>query len=112
MGACKWDTKTDTLDVSSSTANDNIPEEHQNKADSLSQAERKPLTERELEILRWLSQGKSSWDISKILDISERTVKFHVNNACVKLDAVNRTHAVAKAILHDLISVDMQNPVH
>ena len=61
------------------------------------------LTERETEILRWLMEGKTSWDIGKILSISERTVKFHVNNTLVKLNAVNRTHAVAKAILRNLI---------
>jgi len=61
------------------------------------------LTERETEILRWLMEGKTSWDVGKILSISERTVKFHVNNTLVKLNAVNRTHAVAKAILSNLI---------
>ncbi len=61
------------------------------------------LTERETEILTWLKEGKTSWDISKILSISERTVKFHVNNTLTKLNAVNRTHAVAKAILSKLI---------
>ena len=61
------------------------------------------LTERETEILRWLMEGKTSWDISKILSISERTVKFHVNNTLTKLNAINRTHAVAKAILSNLI---------
>jgi len=61
------------------------------------------LTDREIEILRWLMEGKSSWDVGKILSISERTVKYHVNNICVKLNAVNRTHAVAKAILNNII---------
>lgn len=61
------------------------------------------LTDREVEILRWLMEGKSSWDVGKILSISERTVKYHVNNICVKLNAVNRTHAVAKAILNNII---------
>ena len=61
------------------------------------------LTDREIEIIRWLMEGKSSWDIGKILSISERTVKFHVNNICIKLNAVNRTHAVAKAILNNIV---------
>ena len=61
------------------------------------------LTDREKEILSWLTEGKSSWDIGQILSISERTVKFHVNNICSKLNAVNRTHAVAKAILNKII---------
>ena len=61
------------------------------------------LTDREKEILGWLIEGKSSWDIGQILSISERTVKFHVNNICIKLNAVNRTHAVAKAILNNML---------
>ena len=57
-----------------------------------------PLTKRELEVLKWLKQGKSSWDISMILGRSERTVNFHVGNIVKKLDAMNRTHAVAIAV--------------
>ena len=61
------------------------------------------LTKREQEILLWLSEGKSSFEISVILGICESTVKFHVNNTLTKLDATNRTHAVAKALRLDLI---------
>lgn len=56
------------------------------------------ITPRELEILNWLKIGKSSWEISKILKISERSVNFHVNNIKRKLDAANRVHAVALSI--------------
>jgi DNA-binding CsgD family transcriptional regulator len=62
------------------------------------------LSEREREVLRWTSEGKSSWDISMILNISERTVKFHIMNIKKKLDAVNRAHAVAKALRMKIIS--------
>jgi LuxR family transcriptional regulator, quorum-sensing system regulator CviR len=65
-----------------------------------------PLTERETEILRWVAQGKTTWAISEILSISERTVKFHVGNAVRKLDATTRTHAVAVALERKLIQVD------
>ena len=61
------------------------------------------LTKREREILNWLSQGKNSFEISCILGICESTVKFHVNNALTKLEATNRTHAVAKALRLQLI---------
>jgi len=61
------------------------------------------LTKRETEILHWLSQGKSSLEISIILSICESTVKFHVNNTLEKLQASNRTHAVAKALRQKLI---------
>lgn len=63
------------------------------------QQEFRPLliTKREKEILRWLKEGKSSWDISRILGISERTVNFHVYNIMDKLGAVNRPQIVAIA---------------
>jgi LuxR family transcriptional regulator, quorum-sensing system regulator CviR len=53
------------------------------------------VTPRELEILKWLQGGKSTWDISMILSRSERVVKWHVNNLMQKLCAQNRTQAVA-----------------
>jgi DNA-binding CsgD family transcriptional regulator len=53
------------------------------------------VTPRELEILKWLEDGKSTWDISVILSRSERVVKWHVNNLMQKLCAQNRTQAVA-----------------
>jgi len=56
------------------------------------------LSFREKEVLSWLKRGKSSGDIAIILDISERTVNFHVKNIMMKLDAVTRTQAVATAI--------------
>jgi LuxR family transcriptional regulator, quorum-sensing system regulator BjaR1 len=61
------------------------------------------LTEREREVLRWAANGKTSWEISVILRISERTVKFHFIEASRKLNAVNRTSAVAKALARGLI---------
>ncbi|WP_274687880.1 helix-turn-helix transcriptional regulator [Spartinivicinus poritis] len=68
------------------------------------------LTKREQEILFWIIQGKSTWDISKILAISERTVKFHLSNIFKKLDAVNRVQAITKALNLNLIQL-MQQPV-
>ncbi|HLI99884.1 MAG TPA: LuxR family transcriptional regulator [Bradyrhizobium sp.] len=61
------------------------------------------LTARECEVLRWAAGGKTSWEISVILRISERTVKFHLLEASRKLNAVNRTSAVAKALTSGLI---------
>ncbi len=63
------------------------------------------LSTRDKEILLWLAEGKSNWDVSVILKISERTVRFHVNNAMRKLDAVNRTQAVAIAMREELIGL-------
>lgn len=56
------------------------------------------LTPRELECLRWTARGKSSWETSVLLKISERTVNFHIANAMRKLSVYNKTHAVAKAV--------------
>lgn len=63
------------------------------------------LTTREKEVLNWISQGKSSWDISVILGISEKTVNFHVGSLMQKLDAVSRSHAVAIAFQLGLLCI-------
>jgi DNA-binding CsgD family transcriptional regulator len=63
------------------------------------------LSSREIEVLNWLKQGKSSWDISVILGISKRTVNFHVYNIIQKLGATNRTQAVAVATRLGLIGI-------
>jgi LuxR family transcriptional regulator, quorum-sensing system regulator BjaR1 len=69
------------------------------------QEKRDLLTRREREILRWAADGKTSWEVSVILSISERTVKFHLVQASHKLNAVNRTAAVAKALARGLIKL-------
>ena len=66
---------------------------------------RKLLSTREREILRWAAAGKTSWETSVILRISERTVKFHLVEASRKLNAVNRTSAVAKALVQGFIKL-------
>ncbi|MEN0098754.1 MAG: LuxR family transcriptional regulator [Brucella pseudogrignonensis] len=55
------------------------------------------LTAREREILRWTSEGKTAEIIGTILNISTRTVNFHISNVLTKLVAVNKVQAVAKA---------------
>lgn len=57
-----------------------------------------PLTDRQLECLRWISQGKSSADIGVILRISGRTVDYHVAAICERLGVRTRMQAVAQAI--------------
>jgi DNA-binding CsgD family transcriptional regulator len=57
------------------------------------------ITKRELECIRWASEGKTSWEISRILNISERTVNFHLANYIEKTDSVNRQQAIAKFLL-------------
>ena len=61
------------------------------------------LTPREQEVLIWSAEGKTTWETSLILSISDATVRFHIKNAVVKLEASNKTNAVTKAILYGLI---------
>ena len=62
-----------------------------------------PLTEREREVLTWVANGKSAWEIGEILNISKRTVDEHAQTAYRKLGALNRTHAVAIALRERII---------
>lgn len=67
--------------------------------------DRPVLTPREREVLAWVAQGKSAWEIGEILDIAKRTVDGHAQIAVRKLGAVNRTHAVAIAVRERIIDV-------
>ncbi|WP_413700151.1 helix-turn-helix transcriptional regulator [Psychromonas sp. KJ10-10] len=62
------------------------------------------LTTREVECLTWATEGKSAWEISRILSLSERTITFHLKNATLKLGCANRYQAIAKAIITGVIS--------
>jgi DNA-binding CsgD family transcriptional regulator len=62
------------------------------------------ITARELDCLKWMAAGKTAWEASVILGISERTVRFHLNAAREKLDCLTTTQAVAKAVSQQLIS--------
>jgi diguanylate cyclase (GGDEF)-like protein len=61
------------------------------------------LTARELECLQWSAIGKSSWEISTILCISESAVNFHMANIRSKFDVSSRRQAVVQAIRFGLI---------
>jgi DNA-binding CsgD family transcriptional regulator len=62
---------------------------------------RQSLSEREQEILELLMQGARDRDIATALHISERTVKFHINNLLTKLNARTRCQAIYHAIESD-----------
>lgn len=66
------------------------------------------LTPRERECLTWCAVGKTSEDIGTILGISEGVVRIHLQSAQHKLDCLNRTHTVAKAITLKLIFPDIR----
>lgn len=61
------------------------------------------LSARELEVLRLMVAGQSNEQIAGQLEISRNTVRHHVHNILGKLDAVNRTEAVALAVQHGLV---------
>jgi DNA-binding NarL/FixJ family response regulator len=61
------------------------------------------LSEREMEVLACLAQGKTTSQIASELFISDNTVKTHVRHILEKLDASNRAEAVSKAIQMGLI---------
>jgi LuxR family transcriptional regulator, quorum-sensing system regulator BjaR1 len=73
----------------------------------ISKSSQKPgegLTDREIDCLNWTAAGKTSAEISEILGLSEHTVNHYLNRATRKLDTVNRTQAVAKALRTGIIS--------
>ncbi|OLP55144.1 hypothetical protein BJF92_17285 [Rhizobium rhizosphaerae] len=61
------------------------------------------LTPREREILRWISHGKTASEIALIVSVSEHTINSHTATILKKLDVVNRTQMVAKAIREQII---------
>jgi len=69
------------------------------------------LNRSEIEILRWVSLGKTNHEIASILGLSSTTVKNKIQGIIAKLNVSNRTHAVSKyfaeewgAAVDDLIS--------
>lgn len=71
---------------------------------SQSEEELRPeLTYREREVLMWCVKGKSNWAIGEILNISEHSVKFHMQNVYAKLGANSRISAAVKAIRMGLL---------
>ena len=56
------------------------------------------LTPREKEVLHWLREGKTNWEIGRILTVGDETVKSHVQKVLVKLKVNNRTQAVSRAV--------------
>lgn len=61
------------------------------------------ITKREREVIAWAAEGKTLWETSVILGISESTVKFHMNSASEKLGGVNKVNTVSKALLHGIL---------
>ncbi|MCY4045032.1 MAG: LuxR C-terminal-related transcriptional regulator [Cellvibrionales bacterium] len=67
--------------------------------------ERPHLTPKEREVIQWCSAGKGYWEIATIMNIAERTVKFHMKNICNKLNVLNKSQAVARCLSLGLIEL-------
>ncbi|MBI3378199.1 MAG: autoinducer binding domain-containing protein [Nitrospirae bacterium] len=65
-----------------------------------------PLSPKEKEVLKWLKEGKSTWEISVILSISQDTAKFHIKNIMQKFGAVKRSQAVAIALEQGVFDIE------
>jgi NarL family two-component system response regulator LiaR len=65
-----------------------------------------PLTEREVDVLRLVAQGRSNRDIAEELVITEMTVRTHVSNILGKLHLASRTQAALYALREGLASLD------
>ena len=61
------------------------------------------LSKREVDVLRWTAEGKTSSEVADILRIAERTVNFHLSNAVTKLNATNKTAAAVRAAVLGLL---------
>jgi DNA-binding CsgD family transcriptional regulator len=68
------------------------------------------LSPREKDVLAWTSAGKSAWEISQILGVSEKTVEQHLANARQRLGVFKTVHAVIKAYMLGLIEPDRIEP--
>jgi DNA-binding NarL/FixJ family response regulator len=64
------------------------------------------LTQREQDVLEQIVRGKSNKEIGSALDISEATVKTHINNLLSKLGVEDRTQAATAAIQRGLVQLD------
>lgn len=64
------------------------------------------LSEREVEVLRWVARGNANKRVASLLGISEDTVKAHMKSILAKLHANDRTHAVTIALKRGIIDVD------
>lgn len=69
------------------------------------------LPPREASCLRWKALGKTDDEIGRILGISPHTVRFHLESARARLNTVNATHTVAKALALGLINMSYE-PTH
>jgi len=64
------------------------------------------LTQRELDVLQLLAEGATNSEISERLFISPKTTKNHLAAIFQKLDVTNRTHALVRAVVMGLVTIE------
>lgn len=64
------------------------------------------LTERELQVLQLVAQGKTNSEIAEELYVTTKTVKFHLTSIFVKMRVSNRTEAATSALTNGLVRVE------
>jgi DNA-binding CsgD family transcriptional regulator len=62
------------------------------------------VTVRETQVLHWIAAGKSDWEIGQILNISAKTVNYHVEKAKRKFGVATRIQAVMEAVRKGVIA--------
>lgn len=62
-------------------------------------SELQPLSDRELQVLKWTAKGKTAGEIAKIIGVTTRTVNFHVGNILWKLNVSNKIQAAVRATM-------------
>lgn len=61
------------------------------------------LTKREVEVLKWTADGKTTLEIGDLLGLSECTVRFHIRNVITKLNVANKTAAAVYAAMNGML---------
>ena len=65
--------------------------------------DRSTLTPREMEVLQFIVRGKSNKEIADLLNLTEGTIKYHINGILSKLGVTDRTQAATAALLRGII---------
>lgn len=63
------------------------------------------LAPRETECLRWVAQGKTNWEMARILVVSEHAIAYHLRNVMNKLQVSSRHQAVKLALSLGLLEI-------
>ncbi len=63
------------------------------------------LTDRQRDCVLWAARGKSDWEIGRILNISEETVRRHIKQACARYEVNKRILLVGRTLLDGTLTI-------